>query len=37
MKNTQFIVEDTFGDVMSTDSVSEEQITDINNFSAKSL
>ena len=32
MKNTQFEVEDLFGDVSSNDSISEEQITNCNNF-----
>ena len=35
MKNTQFKVEDVFGDVMSKDSISPEQITKLNNFLAK--
>ena len=35
MKNTQFKVEDVFGDVISKDSISPEQITKPNNFSAK--
>ena len=37
MKNTQFKVEDVFGDVISTDSISPEQIIKLNNFSAKIL
>ena len=32
MKNTSFKVEDVFGDVMSKDNSSQEQITKINNF-----
>ena len=35
MKNTQFKVEDVFGDVISKDSISPEQITKLNNFLAK--
>ena len=35
MKNTQFKVEDIFGDVISKDSVSPEQISKLNNFLAK--
>ena len=35
MKNTQFKVEDIFGDVISKDSLSPEQITKLNNFLAK--
>ena len=35
MKNTQFEVEDVFGDVISKDSISPEQITKLNNFLAK--
>ena len=35
MKNTQFNVEDVFGDVISKDSISPEQITKLNNFLAK--
>ena len=35
MKNTQFKVEDIFGDVISKDNFSPEQITKINNFLAK--
>ena len=35
MKNTQFKVEDVFGDVISKDSISLEQITKLNNFLAK--
>ena len=35
MKNTQFKVEDVFGDVISEDSVSPEQITKLNSFLAK--
>ena len=35
MKNTQFKVEDAFGDVISKDNFSQEQITKLNNFLAK--
>ena len=35
MKNTQFRVENIFGDVISKDSISPEQITKLNNFLAK--
>ena len=35
MKNTSFKVEDVFGDVISKDNFSQEQITKLNNFSAK--
>ena len=35
MKNTQFKVEDVFGDVISKDNFSQEQITKLNNVSAK--
>ena len=35
MNSTKFKVEDIFGDVISEDSISPEQITKINNFSAK--
>ena len=35
MKNTQFKVEDVFGDVISKHNFSQEQTTKINNFSAK--
>ena len=35
MKNTSFRVEDVFGDVISKDSLSFEQITKLNNFLAK--
>ena len=35
MKNTQFRVEDVFGDVMSKDNFSQEQITKKNKFLAK--
>ena len=35
MRNTQFKVEDIFGDVISKDSISPEQITKLNNFLAK--
>ena len=37
MKNTQFKVEDVFGDVISKDSISAEQITKLNNFLAKMM
>ena len=35
MKNTQFKVEDVFGDVISKGIFSQEQITKLNNFLAK--
>ena len=35
MRNTSFKVEDIFGDVISKDSISPEQITQLNNFLAK--
>ena len=35
MKNTSFKVEDVFGDVISKDNFSQEQITKPNNFLAK--
>ena len=35
MKNTSFRIEDVFGDVISKDNFSQEQITKLNNFSAK--
>ena len=35
MKNTQFKVEDIFGDVISKDNFSQEQITKLNDFVAK--
>ena len=35
MKNTQFKVEDVFGDVISKDNFSQEQITKLNNCLAK--
>ena len=35
MKNTQFKIEDVFGDVISKDSISQEQKTKLNIFSAK--
>ena len=35
MDSTNFKVEDIFGDVISKDSVSTEQITKLNNFLAK--
>ena len=37
MKNTQFKVEDNFGDMINTDSISPEQITKLNSFSAKMM
>ena len=37
MKNTQFKVEDVFGDVISKDTISTEQITKLNNFLAKMM
>ena len=35
MKNTSFRVEDIFGDVISKDSISAEQVSKLNNFLAK--
>ena len=35
MKNTQFKVEDVFGDIINKDNFSQEQITKLNNFLAK--
>ena len=35
METTKFTVEDTFGDVISQDSISPEQIAKLNNFLAK--
>ena len=35
MKNTSLKVEDVFGDVIKKDNFSQEQITKLNNFSAK--
>ena len=37
MKNTQFKVEDIFGDIINKDSISTEQITKLNNFLAKMM
>ena len=37
MKNTSFRVEDVFGDVLSKDNFSQEQITKLNNFLAKMM
>ena len=37
MKNTQFKVEDVFGNVISKDNFSQEQITKLNNFLAKMM
>ena len=37
MKNTSFKVEGIFGDVISKDNFSQEQIAKLNNFSAKIL
>ena len=37
MKNTQFNVEDVFGDNISKDSISKEKITKLNNFLAKKV
>ena len=37
MKNTSLKVEDVFGDCISIDIFSQEQITKLNNFSAKIL
>ena len=35
MKNTQFRVEDVFGDVISKDNFSQKQTSKLNNFLAK--
>ena len=35
MKNTQFKVDDIFGDIISKDTISPEQMTKLNNFLAK--
>ena len=35
MRNTSFKVEDVFGDILSKDNFSQEQITKLNNFLAK--
>ena len=35
MNSTKFKVQDIFGDVISKDSISSEQITKLNNFLAK--
>ena len=37
MKNTSFKVEDVFGDIISKDNFSQEQITKLNNFLAKKM
>ena len=37
MKNTQFKVEDVFGDVISKDNFSQEQTTKLNNFLAVNI
>ena len=37
MKNTQFKVEDTFGDIICKDSISPEQITKLNKLLAKTI
>ena len=37
MKNTQFKVEDVLGDVISKDTISTEQTTEVNNFLAKMI
>ena len=37
MKNTSFRVEDVFGDVLSKDNFSQEQITKLNIFLAKMM
>ena len=37
MKNTNFKVEDVFGDVISKDNFSQEQITKLNDFLAKTM
>ena len=37
MKNTQFEVEDVFGEIVSKDILSQEQITKLNNFLGKRM
>ena len=37
MNSTKFRVEDIFGDVISKDTISSEQITKLNNFLAKKM
>ena len=37
MKNTQFKVEDVYGDIISKDNFSQEQVVRLNNFLAKIL
>ena len=37
MKNTQFKVEDIFTEVISKDIITPEQLTKLNNFSAKMM
>ena len=37
MKNTSIKVEDVYGDILSKDSISPEQITKPNNFLAKTM
>ena len=37
LDSTKFKVEDIFGDIISTDSISSEQITKLNNFLAKMM
>ena len=37
MNSTKFKVEDFFGDVISKDSISPEQITKLNNFLSKKM
>ena len=37
MKNTQFKVKDIFGDVISKDSISPEQVTKLKNFLTKMM
>ena len=37
MKNTQFRVEDVFGDIISEDNISQDQIIKFNNFLVKMM
>ena len=37
MKNTQFKIEDIFGDIINKDNISQDQIIKLNNFSAKMM
>ena len=37
MNSTNFKVEDVFGDILSKDSISPEQLTKLNNFLAKTM